>query len=103
MKAIHALIPAQRISKVVMAMQTTGVFPGLTLAEARRIGPDAASGIGGIADRLMDPTPFVKLEVVCPDEHAEQLLLAIQNNTDADRDGPRIYLFNVETHERIST
>lgn len=87
MKEIKVVIHAQRLSKVVLALQADSAFPEIVITEIRRIGPDITPGIGGIADRLMDQTPYMKLEILCADPDVSRILRTIRRTADVGEGG----------------
>jgi len=105
MKEVKAYIKPHKLSDVTLALQKLKGLTGMSVVDMKGFG----RGRGKKAPRrivgdLVDYVPNVKIEIVCPDELAEEVISIIETtaHTGLRGDG-KIYVSNVEMAVRIST
>lgn len=107
MKEVKAFIKKRKMGQVVLALSKISGLTGVSIMDSRGFG--RGRGAADIAnlnvfdDRLFGQ-PGVRLEIICHDELAEEVVAAIikHAHTGLRGDG-KIYLSSVETAVRIST
>jgi nitrogen regulatory protein P-II 1 len=77
MKELKAIIRPNKLALLRNKLMETPGFPGMTISKAEGCSaPDKVSK-SNIKDELTDYTQKVRIEIVCPDEVADQLMDAI--------------------------
>lgn len=103
MKEIIAYIKTHRLTKVTMALQKIKGLGGISVAKVRGFGRRREDDPHRpVVDDLMDFAEYIKIEIFCPDELAEELISVIDRaaSTGLRGDG-KIFLSNVEKGFRI--
>ena len=105
MKEIKAFIKPHMLSNVVMALSSLEGLTGLSVTKVQGFGRSRAKGARHrIVEDLIDYVPYVKLEIVCRDTFAEEIVALIEKTarTGLPGDG-KIFVSPIETAVRIST
>jgi len=104
MKEIKAYIKPHMLSKVTRALQKIEGLTGMSVTDIRGFGRGRAKGAPRGDDDLLDYSLRMKLEIICKDEKAEELVSLIEKtaHTGLRGDG-KIFVTPVEMAVRIST
>jgi len=105
MKEIKAFIKPHMLSNVVMALSSLEGLSGLSVTKVQGFGRSRAKGAQHrIVEDLIDYVPHVKLEIVCRDTFADEIVAIIEKtaHTGLSGDG-KIFVSAIETAVRIST
>ena len=103
MKEINAYIKPHRLTKVTMALQKVKRLGGMTVSEVRGFGRKREDDpLRPVVDDLLDFAEYVKVEIFCPDDLAEELVSIIDKTayTGLRGDG-KIFVLDVEKGYRI--
>jgi nitrogen regulatory protein PII len=103
MKQINAYIKPHRLTKVTMTLQKAKGLGGMTVFEVKGFGRRRESDpIRPVVDDLMDFAEYVKIEIFCPNDLAEELVSIINKAayTGLRGDG-KIFVLDVEKGYRI--
>jgi nitrogen regulatory protein PII len=104
-KEIKAFIKPHMLSKVTRALQKVEGLTGMSVTDVRGFGRGRAKGIPRRIDEdLLDYSLRMKLEILCKDEKADEIVSLIEKtaHTGLRGDG-KIYVSPVEMVVRIST
>lgn len=105
MKEIKAYIKPHMLSRVTRALQKVEGLTGMSVTDVRGFGRGRAKG-GPLRteEDLLDYSLRMKIEIVCKDEKAEEIVSLIERtaHTGLRGDG-KIFVAPVETAVRIST
>jgi nitrogen regulatory protein PII len=104
MKKIEAYIKSHRLTEVIEQLHAIDGLTGVSVHEIKGFGRTRDHGpVPHIVDDTINWTPHVKLETVCLDSLAEQVVQAIRQSahTGLRADG-KIYVSNIEDAVRIS-
>jgi len=105
MKEIKAYIKPHKLSDVTMALHKVKGLTGMSVMDVRGFGRSRAKNAPHrIVEDLIDYVPHVKIEIVCADELADEIVGVIQRaaHTGIRGDG-KIYVSSVENAVRIQT
>lgn len=104
MKEIKAYIKAHKLEAVTLALHRVPGLTGMSVNEVRGFGRSREGRQRSLAEQVSEFVRHVKIEVVCHDELAEQVIEAIRQNahTGLRADG-KIYLSEVQDAVRIET
>lgn len=104
MKKIEAIIKPFKLDEVKEALHEIGVS-GITVTEAKGFGRQKGhTELYRGAEYVVDFLPKVKLEVVVPDNLAEQVIEAVAGASQTGRIGDgKIFVYPVESAMRIRT
>lgn len=105
MKEIKAYIKPHKLSNVTMALHKVKGLTGMSVMDVRGFGRSRAKNAPHrIVEDLIDYVPHVKIEIVCADELADEIVGVIQRaaHTGIRGDG-KIYVSSVENAVRIQT
>lgn len=105
MKEIKAYIKPHKLSKVTLALHGVAGLTGMSVVDVRGFGRGKAKGAPHrIVEDLVDYIPHVKIEIVCKDELAEEIVGVIEReaHTGLKGDG-KIYISEVQEAIRIQT
>jgi len=103
MKEIVAYIKPHRLTKVTMALQKIKGLGGISVTKVRGFGRRREDDPHRpVVDDLMDFAEYIKIEIFCPDELAEEIVSVIDRAaaTGLRGDG-KIYVSDVEKGHRI--
>jgi nitrogen regulatory protein P-II 1 len=105
MKEIKAIMQPFLISKVVEALKLIPGLPGVTVSDVRGFGRAQAVGaVNAVAEGAVEYVKKSKLEVVVPDEMAEEVVEAIQRHAHTGNAGDgKIFVYRVDDVVRIRT
>lgn len=105
MKEMKAIMQPFLVSKVVEALKMIPGLPGVTVSDVRGFGRAQAVGAEDtIADGAVEYVKKSKLEIVVPDEMAEQVVETIQRNAHTGNPGDgKIFVYRVDDVVRIRT
>ena len=105
MKEIKAYIKPHKLPKVTLALHEVEGLSGLSVVDVKGFGRSRAKDAPfRIVNDLVDFIPHVKIEIVCPDALAEEIVSIIEKeaHTGLRGDG-KIYVSRIETAIRIET
>ena len=105
MKEIKAYIKPHMLSKVTRALQKVDGLTGMSVSNVQGFGQGRATGAPRRVDEdLLDYSLRMKLEIICKDEKAEEIVSLIEKtaHTGLRGDG-KIFVTPVEIAVRIST
>lgn len=104
MKRVEAIIKPFKLDEVREALGEIGI-QGMTITEVKGFGRQKGhSELYRGAEYVVDFLPKVKLEVVCTDELAQQVVETIENTAKTGRIGDgKIFVFDVQEVVRIRT
>ncbi len=104
MKRVEAIIKPFKLDEVREALGEIGI-QGMTITEVKGFGRQKGhSELYRGAEYVVDFLPKVKLEVVCTDEFAQQVVETIENTAKTGRIGDgKIFVFDVQEVVRIRT
>lgn len=104
MKKIEAIIKPFKLDDVREALSDLGIT-GMTVTEVRGFGRQKGhTELYRGAEYMVDFLPKVKLEIVIPDELAEQCIQAIMDTAQTGKIGDgKIFVYDVERVIRIRT
>jgi len=105
MKEIKAYIKPHMLSKVTRALQKVEGLTGMSVTDVRGFGRGRAKGAAGrTGEDLLDYSLRVKIEIVCKDERADEIVSLIEKtaHTGLRGDG-KVFVAPVEMAIRIST
>lgn len=104
MKKIESIIKPFKLDEVKEALHEVGVS-GITVTEAKGFGRQKGhTELYRGAEYVVDFLPKVKLEVIVPDNQAEQVVEAILNAAKTGRIGDgKIFVSDIQTAIRIRT
>ena len=105
MKQVTAYIKPHKLSGVTLALHHIEGLTGMSAADVKGFGRGRAKGVSHtITEELVDYVPHVRLDAVCRDEIAEEVIETIRReaHTGLRGDG-KIYVAPVEDAVRIST
>ena len=105
MKEIKAFIKPHMLANVVMELSEYEGLSGLTVTKVQGFGRSRAKGSRHkIVEDMIDYVPHVKLEIVCSDACADEIVARIEKTarTGLPGDG-KIFVSTIETAVRIST
>jgi len=105
MKEIKAYIKPHMLSHVVTALSSLEGLTGLTVTKVQGFGRSRAKNAQHrIVEDMIDYVPHVKLEIVCRDTLADEIvaLIAKTAHTGLSGDG-KIFVSAIESAVRIST
>ena len=74
MKEIKAIVRPQRLPVLREKLRATPGFPGMTVSKAEGCSAPSLHGATNLKDDLTDYTPKVRIEIVAPDELADELV-----------------------------
>jgi nitrogen regulatory protein P-II 1 len=99
-KEIKAIIQPFMLAQVLEALRAIPHMPGVTISHLQGLGGSRGSN----QEDLVEPEPKVKLEIVVPDNQAEQIARTIEiwAHTGNSGDG-RVFLYGVEDAIKIRT
>lgn len=105
MKKIEAIIRPNRLPAVTLALHRMEEVAGVTITEARGFGcrrsPKSAPSM---VQDLIDYVSFVRVEVVCPEDSASGIALAIERAASSGQPGDgKIFISDVGQAVRIAT
>ena len=105
MKEIKAYIKHHKLTEVTLALQKVERLTGMTVVEVRGFGRGRAKDEPDrIVDDLVSYVPLVKIEIVCQDDLADELVSIIEKTAQTGLRGDgKIYVCDVEAAVRIST
>lgn len=105
MKEIKAIIRPFKLLNVIDALQKIEGLPGVTVSEIKGFGKSRAKNAKDkVVYELVEFIPRIKLEVVVPDEMAEEVLNVIQKYSHTGNTGDgKIFVVNVENVVKIRT
>jgi nitrogen regulatory protein P-II 1 len=103
MKEIKAFVKPNRIQKIIDALTDNG-FKSMTLSQAEGTGAHKAKGAKPSVDFHITDSPVIKIELVCQNEEAQEVIEIIVANgkTEEPADGI-IYLTDIEDAFQIKT
>ncbi|MHB1105289.1 MAG: P-II family nitrogen regulator [Lutibacter sp.] len=103
MKEIKAFVKPNRIQKIIDALIDNG-FKSMTLSQAEGTGAFKAKGAKPSLDFHVTDSPVIKIELVCQNEEAQEVIEIIVANgkTEEPADGI-IYLTDIENAFQIKT
>jgi len=103
MKEIKAFVKPNRIQKIIDALTDNG-FKSMTLSQAEGTGAFKAKGAKPSIDFHITDSPVIKIELVCQNEEAQEVIDIIVANgkTEEPADGI-IYLTDIEDAFQIKT
>lgn len=103
MKEIKAFVKPNRIQKIIDALTDNG-FKSMTLSQAEGTGAFKAKGAKPSVDFHITDSPVIKIELVCQNEEAQEVIKIIVANgkTEEPADGI-IYLTDIEDAFQIKT
>ena len=105
MKEIKAYIKPHKLPKVTLALHKIKGLSGMSVVDVRGFGRGKAKGSPHrIVEDTVDYIPHIKIEIVCLDELAEEVISVIEKtaHTGLKGDG-KIYISNIENAVRIRT
>lgn len=104
MKKIEAYIQPFMLQKVTDALHEIHVH-GMSVAEIKGFGKEKDESFPHHSrDYIRDFTPKVKIEIICLDAHAEEIVGVIQKHAHTGRRGDgKILIYNVEQAVSILT
>ncbi len=105
MKEVKAYIKPHKLSAVTLALHKVEGLTGMSVVDVRGFGRGKAKDAPHrIVDDLVDYVPHVKIEIVCKDAIADEIVSVIQEtaHTGLRGDG-KIYVSEVGTAVRIAT
>ncbi len=105
MKEITAYIKAARVAPVIQALYRNEWVNGVSLCDIRGFGRNRSpNGNTAVLQDLVNAVPYVKLEIVCPDDSLPELIATIETvaRTGNPGDG-KIFVTEVARATRIST
>ncbi|MFQ6036104.1 MAG: P-II family nitrogen regulator [Sedimentisphaerales bacterium] len=104
MKKIEAYIQPFMLQKATDALHKIHIH-GMSVAEIKGCGKEKDESYPHhFRDYIYEFTPKVKIEIVCPDAHAEEIVEVIQKHTHTGRRGDgKIFIYNVEQAVSIRT
>jgi nitrogen regulatory protein P-II 1 len=99
-KEIKAVIQPFMLGQVLEALRAIPHMPGVTISHLHGLGGTQGSN----RDDLVEPEPKVKLEIVVPDNLAEQVARTIETwaHTGNSGDG-RVFVYGIEEAIKIRT
>jgi len=102
MKQIIAYIKPHRLSAVTLALQKIRDLRGMSVTEVKGFGRRDEKDIPCSVDELMDFAPYVKIEIFCKDDLADELVTVIDREarTGLRGDG-KIYVIDVNKAYKI--
>lgn len=104
MKEIKAYIKAHKLETVTLALHRVEGLTGMSVSEVRGFGRSRETRRQSLAEQVSEFVRHVKIEVVCPDELAEAVVEAIQQNAHTGLRGDgKIYVSDVRDAVRIET
>lgn len=103
MKEIKAFVKPNRIQKIIDALTDNG-FKSMTLSQAEGTGAFKTKGAKPSIDFHVTDSPVIKIELVCQNEEAQEVIKIIIANgrTEELADGI-IYLTDIEDAFKIKT
>lgn len=103
MKEIKAIIQPFMLSKVVEALKDIEGLPGVTVSDVRGFGRARAVGSpNAVVDGNVEYVRKSKVEVVVPDELADQVIQTIQKHAHTGNPGDgKIFVYRVDEVVRI--
>jgi len=105
MKAVFAYIQKHRLTEVTLALHKLEGLSGMTVLDARGFGrPGKSEDLDKVPEDVADFTSNVKIEILCPDALAKDVIETIRAkaHTGLRGDGT-VYAFKIEKAVRIST
>ncbi|NOZ48282.1 MAG: P-II family nitrogen regulator [Chlorobi bacterium] len=105
MKEIKAYIKPHKLSKVTLALHEVDGLTGMSVVNVRGFGRGKAKNAPTrVVEELVDYIPHVKIEIVCLDEIADEIISVIQKTafTGLKGDG-KIYISEIIDAVRIQT
>ena len=105
MKEIKAYIKRHKLDDVTLALRNVKKLTGMSVVDVRGFGRSRKKESStGDSDEFIDYVPHVKIEIVCHDELADEIVSMIEKkaHTGLHGDG-KVYVTNVETSIRIET
>lgn len=105
MKEIKAIIQPFLVSKVVEALQRIQDLPGVTVSDVRGFGRGRAlNAPDKVVDGTIEYAKKSKLEIVVPDELAEEVIRIIREHAHTGNPGDgKIFIHTVDDVVRIRT
>ena len=103
MKEIKAFVKPNRIQKIIDALTDNG-FKSMTLSQAEGTGAFKAKGAKPSIDFHITDSPVIKIELVCQNEEAQEVIkiIVVNGKTEEPADGI-IYLTDIEDAFQIKT
>jgi len=104
-KEIKAYIKRHKLDDVTLALHNLKKLTGMSVVDVRGFGRSRRSESSSRdSDEFVDYVPHVKVEIVCHDDLAGEVISIIEKkaHTGLHGDG-KIYVTNVETSVRIET
>lgn len=103
MKEIKAFVKPNRIQKIIDALTDNG-FKSMTLSQAEGTGAFKAKGAKPSVDFHVTDSPVIKIELVCQNEEAQEVIeiIVVNGKTEEPADGI-IYLTDIEDAFQIKT
>lgn len=105
MKVVVAYIKPHRLSDVLLALHDIEALYGVSVSDIRGFGRGRAKNAPDrVREHDMDFLPRVRIETLCPDHVADQIITTIEKHAHTGLQGDgKIYAVNVEQAVRIST
>lgn len=105
MKVVVAFIKPHRLTDVLLALHDIQALYGVSVSDIRGFGRGRAKDAPDrIQEHDMDFLPRVRLETLCPDHVADEVITTIEKHAHTGLQGDgKIYCVNVEEAVRIST
>lgn len=105
MKVVVAYIKPHRLSDVLLALHDIEALYGVSVSDIRGFGRGRAKNAPDrVREHDMDFVPRVRIETLCPDHVADQIITTIEKHAHTGLQGDgKIYAVNVDQAVRIST
>ena len=105
MKQIVAYIKPNKLPAVTLALHKLPDLPGMSFCEVRGFGRDRTQKIAPpIIQDLIDYSPYMRIEVFCPDDQVFEVKYTIERAAHTGRNGDgKIYIIEVSQALRIQT
>ena len=105
MKEIKAIIQPFMLSKVINALKEREDLPGVTVSEIKGFGKTRAEGVQNkIVEDLIGYVKRIKLEIVVPDNIADEVVNIISTHARTGRAGDgKIFVYKVDEVVKIRT
>ena len=105
MKVVVAYIKPHRLSDVLLALHDIEALYGVSVSDIRGFGRGRAKNAPDrVREHDMDFVPRVRIETLCPDHVADQIITTIEKHAHTGLQGDgKIYAVKVDQAVRIST
>jgi nitrogen regulatory protein PII len=105
MKLIIAAVRSNMKDDIVHALHKLDSFPGALMSQVEGVGLGRHhKSLADPVDTGLGPPAYVRLEIVCRDDHADEIVQAIKNKAYTGNPGDgRVFVMDAENAIRIRT